>query len=80
MTGWNDDYPSGAASLFAGHARQAPARRQLFRPVPCPHCLSDETELVETHMILVEGSPVSYYRYRCLVCGEVFERSVGHGD
>lgn len=56
---------SGAASLFASMARSGPEENlKLVYPVPCPWCLSDETEIVDhEHEI-----------YECTKCGEVFER------
>jgi transcription elongation factor Elf1 len=54
-------YPSGAASLFAGHARNKPA---LEMPVTCPWCLSEDTSLVDNEHGIFE----------CDNCGEVFTR------
>lgn len=54
-------YPSGAASLFAGHARANPS---LESPVTCPWCLSDNTSLVDNERGIFE----------CDSCGEIFTR------
>ncbi len=56
-------YPTGAASLFSTMARQAPEPEVV---IPCPWCLSDDTEM-EDH---------EHDIYRCLNCGETFERSI----
>ncbi len=62
------NYRSGAASLFAGHARALPINEtRLETPVTCPWCLSDET------------SPVDNERgtFECDQCGEIFTRGGG---
>lgn len=65
----NTQYPSGAASLFAAHAREPLDLPEPQEPVviPCTRCLSEDTEMVDhEHQI-----------YRCRSCGETFERPPG---
>lgn len=58
-----NQYPTGAAGLFASHARQVAEVVELI-VVTCWRCLSDDTELVD------HGQQI----YRCQNCGELFER------
>lgn len=69
----NNQYRTGAASLFAALARgdeqpeATPPAQEVT--VTCWYCLSDHTELVD-HV---------HDMYRCLDCGEVFVRAAPSG-
>lgn len=51
-------YRSGPASLFAVRARTV--------IITCPHCLSENTEMVDHEHDI----------YQCLDCGDTFERRI----
>lgn len=70
-------YQSGAAALFAAMAREVADLTPSPSPkgegsmeiivIPCPWCLSDETEMIDhDHQI-----------YQCRNCGETFTRPPG---
>lgn len=66
-----NSYWSGAASLFSVMARETPPQQvgeeRVLIVIPCPWCLSDETEMIDhDHQI-----------YQCHKCGETFTRPPG---
>lgn len=77
-----NSYQSGAASLFAAMARETPPPTPTLSVtcpqsesaigegrvvIPCPWCLSDDTEMADHDMQI----------YTCRQCGDRFERPPG---